>query len=98
MLHYCLRYAGFIDVNRKDPRPSRSAIARAVASLKAGSRIVPAAMLDAERLMPKGGFRIRPGPVRARLLDPVEAAAYSYGDRDGLMAEVRGRIAAALAG
>ncbi len=128
-VHYCLRYAGFIDVDRRDPSQSRSAIARAVASLKAGSafvifpegtrshsgelgefkkgafvvaieagsRIVPAAILDAALLMPKGGFRIRPGTVRVRLLDPVEAAEYSYGDREGLVAEVRGRIAAALA-
>jgi 1-acyl-sn-glycerol-3-phosphate acyltransferase len=128
-VHYCLRYAGFIDVDRSEPSQARSAIARAVASLKAGSafiifpegtrsasgelgpfkkgafvvaieaqsRIVPAAILDAARLMPKGGFCIRPGTVRVRLLDPVEAGEYSYDDREGLVAEVRGRIARALA-
>jgi 1-acyl-sn-glycerol-3-phosphate acyltransferase len=128
-VHYCLRYAGFIDVDRRDAAQSRSAIARAVASLKAGgafiifpegtrspsgelgefkkgafviaieaqSRIVPAAILDAARLLPKGGFCIHPGTVRVRLLDPVEAGGYSYGGRDGLVAEVRGRIASALA-
>jgi 1-acyl-sn-glycerol-3-phosphate acyltransferase len=129
-VHYCLRYAGFIDVDRRAPAEARSAIARAVSSLKAGSsfiifpegtrsdsgelgafkkgafavaiearsRIVPAAILDAAELMPKGGFWIRPGTVRVRLLDPVEAGEYSYEDRDGLVAEVRGRIARALAG
>jgi 1-acyl-sn-glycerol-3-phosphate acyltransferase len=129
-VHYCLRYAGFIDVDRGVPSEARSAIARAVASLKAGSafiifpegtrsdsgalgdfkkgafvvaiearsRIVPAAILDAARLMPKGGLWIRPGTVRVRLLDPVEAGEYSYDDRDGLVAEVRGRIERALAG
>jgi 1-acyl-sn-glycerol-3-phosphate acyltransferase len=130
-VHYCLRYAGFIDVDRRRaPAEARSAIARAVSSLKAGSsfiifpegtrsdsgelgafkkgafavaiearsRIVPAAILDAAELMPKGGFWIRPGTVRVRLLDPVEAGEYSYEDRDGLVAEVRGRIARALAG
>jgi 1-acyl-sn-glycerol-3-phosphate acyltransferase len=130
LVHYCLRYAGFIDVDRSEPSQARSAIARAVASLKAGSafiifpegtrstsgelgafkkgafavaieaqsRIVPAAILDAAQLMPKGGFRIRPGTVRVRLLDPVDAGEYSYDDRDGLVTEVRGRIARALAG
>jgi 1-acyl-sn-glycerol-3-phosphate acyltransferase len=129
-VHYCLRYAGFIDVDRGVPSEARSAIARAVASLKAGSafiifpegtrsdsgalgdfkkgafvvaiearsRIVPAAILDAARLMPKGGLWIRPGTVRVRLLDPVEAGEYSYDDRDGLVTEVRGRIERALAG
>ncbi len=128
-VHYCLRYAGFIDVDRRDPSQARSAIARAVASLKGGgafiifpegtrspsgelgdfkkgafvvameaqSRIVPAAILDAARLMPKGGFRIRPGNVRVRLLDPVEAGEYSYDDREALVSKVRGRIAEALA-
>ncbi len=128
-VHYCLRFAGFIDVDRRVPREARTALARAVASLEGGSafiifpegtrsdtgalgdfkkgafavaiearsRIVPAAILDAARLMPKGGFWIRPGTVRVRLLDPVEAGEYSYDDRDGLVTEVRGRIAAALA-
>lgn len=128
-VHYCLRYAGFIDLDRRDPGQARSAIARAVASLRAGaafiifpegtrspsgelgefkkgafvvaieaqSRIVPAAILDAALLMPKGGFRILPGTVQVRLLDPVEAGEYSYDDRDGLIAEVRGRIATAIA-
>jgi 1-acyl-sn-glycerol-3-phosphate acyltransferase len=129
-VHYCLRYAGFIDVDRSEPKEARAVLARAVASLKAGSafiifpegtrsdsgalgafkkggfavaiearsRIVPAAILDAAQLMPKGGFWIRPGTVRVRLLDPVEAGEYSSDDRDGLVAEVRGRIARALAG
>jgi 1-acyl-sn-glycerol-3-phosphate acyltransferase len=128
-VHYCLRFAGFIDVDRKDPIQSKRAIARAVESLKAGgnfiifpegtrsrtgqlgelkkggfrvaidagSRIVPVAILGAHRLLPPGGFRIRPGTVRVRVLDPEDAASYSYQERDRLMAVVRERIAAALA-
>jgi 1-acyl-sn-glycerol-3-phosphate acyltransferase len=127
-VHYCLRYAGFIDVDRSDPRQARSAITRAAASLKggscfiifpegtrspngelgefkkggfvvailAGSRIAPVAVVGAEKLMPRGRFVIQPGTVRIRVLDPVDAASYSYGDRDRLVAEVRGRVAAAL--
>src|SRR5258706_3289554 len=36
-VHYCLRYAGFIEVDRRDPGRARSAMTRAAASLKAGS-------------------------------------------------------------
>ena len=39
-LHYCLRYAGFIEVDRKDPLQSKQAIARAVSALKAGSTFI----------------------------------------------------------
>jgi 1-acyl-sn-glycerol-3-phosphate acyltransferase len=127
-LHYCLRYAGFIEVDRRDPGQSRLAIKRAAASLKAGncfiifpegtrskngelgefkkgafvvaieagSRIAPVAVMGAEKLMPRGRFAIQQGTVRVRVLDPVDAASYSYEDRDRLVAEVRGRIAAAL--
>jgi hypothetical protein len=47
--------------------------------------------------MPRGRFRIRPGTVRLRLLEPLDAGGYSYDDRERLAVEVRGRIAAALA-
>ena len=67
-----------------------------VVAIEAGSRIAPVAMMGAERLMPRGRFVIQPGTVRIRVLDPVDAASYSYEDRDRLVAEVRGRIAAAL--
>ena len=43
------------------------------------------------------GSRIRPGTVRLRLLEPLNAGGYSYDDRERLAAEVRSRIAAALA-
>jgi 1-acyl-sn-glycerol-3-phosphate acyltransferase len=69
-----------------------------VVGMDAGSRIVPVALQGTRELMPRGGFRIRPGTVRVRVLDPVSAESYSYGDRDALIADVRGRIAAALAG
>jgi 1-acyl-sn-glycerol-3-phosphate acyltransferase len=68
-----------------------------VVAIDAGSRIVPVAILGAQLLMPRGGFRIRPGTVRVRVLDPEDAASYSYEERDRLMVVVRDRIAAALA-
>jgi 1-acyl-sn-glycerol-3-phosphate acyltransferase len=128
-VHYCMRYAGFIEIDRRDAMQSRAAIARAVASLKAGSTfiifpegtrsrtgelgpfkkgafvvaieagstIVPLAVSGAAELLPPGRFRIGSGTVRLRVLDAVDAAQYSYADRDRLVDEVRGRIAAALA-
>jgi len=67
-----------------------------VAAIEASSRIVPVAVDGGRELMPKGGVRIRPGVVRVRVLDPVEAGSYSYDDRDRLVADVHGRIARAL--
>ncbi len=129
-VHYCFRFAGFIEVDRSDPEASRRAIRQAVESLRssncflifpegrrtqtgelgefkkggfvvameAGSRIVPVALSGVRELMPRGSFLIRPGTVRVRVLDPIEAGSYSYEQRDALIAEVRGRIAAAVAG
>lgn len=126
----CLRYAGFIEVDRSDQEQATRAIQRAVDSLKggncflifpegtrsrtgelgpfkkgafrvaleAGSRIFPVALTGARELMPKGGFRIRPGTVRVRVLDAIDARSYSYGDKERLMADVREKIASALQG
>ena len=69
-----------------------------VVAMDAGSRIVPMVLRGTGELMPRGGFRIRPGTVRVGVLDPVPAESYSYGDRDALVAEVRRRMAEALAG
>jgi 1-acyl-sn-glycerol-3-phosphate acyltransferase len=68
-----------------------------VAAIEAGSRIVPAALQGVGDLMPRGRFRIRPGTVRLRLLEPLDAGGYSYDDRERLASEVRSRIAAVLA-
>lgn len=66
-----------------------------IAAVEAGSRIVPVAVKGTRELLPKGRFSIQPGPVSVQLLPGVEAAGVA--DREGLMAAVRGRIAAALA-
>jgi 1-acyl-sn-glycerol-3-phosphate acyltransferase len=68
-----------------------------VVAIEAGSRIVPVAIKGARALMPRGQFAVRPGEVTLRVLDPVDAAAYSYEDRERLIALVRGRIEEALA-
>jgi 1-acyl-sn-glycerol-3-phosphate acyltransferase len=68
-----------------------------VVAMEAGSRILPVAIVGAAPLLPKGTLRIHPGTVRVRVLDPVDAASYSYEERDRLVGNVRERIAAALA-
>jgi len=129
-LNYCLRFAGFIEVDRTDRSQATQAIAKAVSALKEGacflifpegtrsrtgelgefkkggflvaiearSRIIPLAIRGTRDLMPRGGFRIRPGVVEVRVLDPIDAGRYSYEQRDTLIAEIRSRVAAALAG
>jgi 1-acyl-sn-glycerol-3-phosphate acyltransferase len=67
-----------------------------VISLEARSRIVPVVVQGGRELMPAGGFRIRAGDVRVRVLDPIGTAGYSYADRDRLVDEVHARIARAL--
>ena len=69
-----------------------------VVAIGAGSRIVPVAVQGSAGLMPKGSFLIRPGTVRLAVLDPVDAGGYSYESRDGLIGDVRSRIAHALVG
>ncbi len=69
-----------------------------VAAVAAESRIFPVALSGARELMPRGGFSVRPGTVTVRVLDPIDARAYSYAGRERLRDEVRGRIQAALHG
>jgi 1-acyl-sn-glycerol-3-phosphate acyltransferase len=66
-----------------------------LASMEAGSRIVPVALRGTRPLLPKGRISIRPGEVTVELLPPLTADP--SGDRDRLIEEVRGRIATALA-
>jgi 1-acyl-sn-glycerol-3-phosphate acyltransferase len=68
-----------------------------VAAIEAGSRVVPAVLQGTGELMPRGRWRMRPGTVQLRLLDPVSTQSYSYDDRERLAEDVRGRIAEALA-
>jgi 1-acyl-sn-glycerol-3-phosphate acyltransferase len=69
-----------------------------LAAVAAESRIFPVALSGARELMPRGGFSVRPGTVTVRVLDPIDARAYSYAGRERLRDEVRGRIQAALHG
>lgn len=64
-----------------------------LAAIEAESRIVPVVVGGTGDLLPKGRFALRPGTVTVELLPAV--AARPGDDRDRLMDDVRGRIAAA---
>ena len=66
-----------------------------IAAMDAGSRIVPVAVRGTHALLPKGRFSVKAGTVTVSVLPPVPAGPED--DRARLMAEVRDRIAAALA-
>jgi len=56
--------------------------------------VVPVTILGSEKLMPKGSAIIRAGSVRMVFHDPILPAR--FGDKEELIAAVRGQIASAL--
>ena len=56
--------------------------------------VVPITISGTEEVMPKARFAIRPGTVTVQFHDPIEPA--EFGDRDSLMAKVRGVIDSGL--
>ncbi|HEX7120045.1 MAG TPA: lysophospholipid acyltransferase family protein [Longimicrobiales bacterium] len=65
-------------------------------ALHTGVEIVPVAVVGTRRILPKGGWRIRPGPIILRFGRPIATEAYDEARRDELIAEVRGRIQSML--
>jgi 1-acyl-sn-glycerol-3-phosphate acyltransferase len=65
-------------------------------AVEAGCRLVPLALEGTHRLMPRGSRAIHPGPVRVRVLQPVEAQAFGPEGAEPLAAEVRSRLLVAL--
>lgn len=57
-----------------------------------GIEIVPTAILGSGEIMPKGGWRIRPGPIMVRFGKPVRTEDYGEADRDKLSRVVRDRV------
>lgn len=57
--------------------------------------VVPLVIEGTDRILPKHSFRINPGPVRVRVLDPVDPAEVDY-DEARLHARVREHMLAAL--
>lgn len=65
-----------------------------ILAIEAQAPIVPVAFVGAREVWAPGSHVIRPGTVCVRLGLPVETAGLTYDDRDRLMEDVRGRIAA----
>ena len=61
-------------------------------ALHTGVEIVPAAVLGTRRILPKGAWRLRSGPVIVRFGAPIDTTRYDEAARDALIDVVRGRI------
>lgn len=61
-------------------------------ALHTGVEIVPVAVTGTRRILPKGGWRIRPGPIIVRIGEPVQPPHARDPDRDRLMETVREHI------
>ncbi|MFP4475978.1 MAG: lysophospholipid acyltransferase family protein [Desulfatibacillaceae bacterium] len=58
--------------------------------------IVPVTIVGSNRLLPKKGWRIRPGVLRVIVGEPVDTEGYGLEDMDKLLSTVRERIAVTL--
>lgn len=67
-----------------------------VMAIKAGVPIVPIACSGAHRVMQKRSLMIRPGEILVEFLDPIDASAYSFEERDTLLLRVHDAMAAGL--
>jgi len=67
-----------------------------VMAIKAGVPIVPVACSGAHRVMRKRSLKIYPGEIVVEFLDPIDASAYSFEQRDELNDRVHDAIAAGL--
>ena len=54
------------------------------AALAARAPVVPVALVGSGRVLPPGGFRVRPGTIAVRIGEPIDVAPYAPGDRAGL--------------
>jgi 1-acyl-sn-glycerol-3-phosphate acyltransferase len=67
-----------------------------VMAIKAGVPIVPVACSGAHRVMEKRSLVIHPGEIVVEFLEPIDAAAYSFEERELLNVRVHDAMAAGL--
>jgi 1-acyl-sn-glycerol-3-phosphate acyltransferase len=67
-----------------------------VMAIKAGVPIVPMACSGAHRVMRKRSLRIHPGEILVEFLEPIDASAYSFEEREKLNWRVHDAMAAGL--
>ena len=62
-------------------------------ALKSGLPILPAGIAGTFRILPRGSWEIRPGPVVVSIGNPIEVAGRDLRERDAVTEEVRNAIA-----
>jgi 1-acyl-sn-glycerol-3-phosphate acyltransferase len=67
-----------------------------VMAIKAGVAIVPVACSGAHRVMEKRSLVIHPGEILVEFLEPIDAAAYSFDERELLNVRVHDALSAGL--
>jgi len=65
-------------------------------AIAAGVPVVPVSIVGAQKLMPKGGWRIHGGDVTIRFGPAVDASEYTPERRSELLARVHSLVAAGL--
>src|SRR6267142_2228618 len=79
-----------------DGRLQRFKKGAVVMAIKAGVPIVPIACSWAQKIMEKRSMRIYPGEILVEFLDPIDAAKYSFDERETLNELIRASLAAGL--
>lgn len=67
------------------------------AALDAGVDVVPVAILGAGRVLPAGGFAVRPGRLEVRFGAPIPTAGMAHGERAALARRAAEEVATLLA-
>ncbi len=67
-----------------------------VMAIKAGVPIVPMVCAGAHKVMEKRSLVIKPGVITVEFLEPIDASAYTFEQREALNTRVRAAMAAAL--
>ena len=75
-----------------DGRVHRFKTATFAAALEAGVPVVPVALEGAARVLPRDGFRPRPGLIRVALGEPIPTAGLTRDDRGKLAARVQAAV------
>jgi len=65
-------------------------------AIEAGIPVVPVSIVGAHRLMKKGEKIVRRGSVTIRFAEPIDASAFTFEQRDELLARVQNAVAAGL--
>lgn len=63
-------------------------------ALAAGVPVVPLSIRGAVEVLPRDGFRVRPGTITVHIGEPVETASWDPDDLEGLVARVRREVIA----